>query len=438
MPLSDIVNVSISTATAGITRENFGTPLIAAYHAEDLDLVESFGSLREAETAGITAEDYPVAHGLLSAAFSQRRRPKRVKLGKRSAWVQIIRLTPGTPTATEVFSGTIDGTAFTTTADSDPTVAEICTALASAINALNLTPSDVTASGASGTHVDVTSASGIFHSYAITSDGNLTIKDVTADTGLDADLTAFEAADSDWYGFAYDVTNSTDIADAAAWAETRTKMHVFRSYDSGCRDDAVTSDIFSTLMDANYFRSFGFHTAVFENYLDVALMAQRFTVDPGSDTWALKTIAGVEADEFTTDEIDALTAKNANHYETIKGVDITNPGKTSGGEWADVIRGNDWLTVRIQERVFYYLVTNEKVDYDDGGISGIQGEIEAQLQAGVDVRFLAADPAPSVEVPLVEDIDEALRAARTLEGVTFSARIRGAIHAVDISGTLTQ
>lgn len=436
MALSDLVNVNISATETGLTRENFGIPLVAAYHDEDIDTVASFASLREAELAGITADDYPVAYGLLAACFQQKRRPKRVKLGKRSAWVQIIRLTPDAPSALEDFSGTIDGTAFTAAADGTPSVAEVCTALATAINAMNLTPSDVTASGASGTHVDVTSASGVFHEFTVTT-GNMTIKDVTADTGLDADLATFEAEDSDWYGLVFDVTNSTDIADAALWCSTRRKLMGYRTYDSECADDAVTTDVMSTLQDAEYENVYGFFTRTFGDYVDAGLMAQRFTVNPGSDTWAYKTVVGATPQTLTSDEIDALKAKNGNYYTTIAGISITLDGKVAGGEWIDVVRGIHWLGARIQENVFYYLVTNEKVPYDDEGIAGVQGVVLAQLQAGVETRFLAIDPEPVCEVPALEDIDAADRAARELNGVTFTARVRGAIHAVDISGSLT-
>ena len=108
----------------------------------------------------------------------------------------------------------------------------------------------------------------------------------------------------------------------------------------------------------------------------------------------------------------------------------------SSGEFADVIRGADWLKARIQEDVFAALVQEDKLPLTDAGINVIKGLILGRLWEGVSNGFLAPDPEPNVTVPRAVDIPVADKAARKLTGVTFRAYLAGAIHYTVIEGEL--
>jgi hypothetical protein len=60
----------------------------------------------------------------------------------------------------------------------------------------------------------------------------------------------------------------------------------------------------------------------------------------------------------------------------------------------------------------------------------------AQLQAGVSRDFIAANPEPTCTVPRASEVSAALKAARSLENVTFRATLAGAVHKVAIEGEL--
>ena len=72
------------------------------------------------------------------------------------------------------------------------------------------------------------------------------------------------------------------------------------------------------------------------------------------------------------------------------------------------------------------------VHRDQAGLLG--AEVRAQLDEGVRVSLFAADPKPTVIVPTVASVSSVNRAARALPGVTFSARLAGAIHSTDMTG----
>jgi hypothetical protein len=433
MALEDIVNVQISATSAGPARENFGIPMVAAYHAIGGPLVRSFGSLREAEAAGVTASAYPCLHGILSVMFSQRRRPRVIKVGRRAAWIQTIRYTVKDATAGVIYSGEIDGEAWAYTVPPASTTATIATAIAGLINALTV-PVTATPSGAT---IDVVGASGAFHFHTRNDRALIGFTDLSAATSIAADLTAIENVDPDFYGVVIDVSNENDIAAAAGWAETRRKILVARTHDSAVLDALITTDVASDLQSLQRFRTAPYYHDDVGAFVDAGQLAERLTVDPGSDTWAFKSVRGVRSYALNTAEENAAKAKNCNYYIAIKGLDVVLNGVTSGGEWADQIRGIDWTTARIQERVFGLFTASEKVPFTNSGVDAIKAEIEGQLLAAIAVGFLSTDEPYLIEAPDATEVDDDDKRARFLPDVRFSAPLAGAIHATEITGTLT-
>lgn len=440
MPLQDIVNVQISAASAAPTQEGFGTPLIAAYHTRwgtlNGERVRSYSSLAGMVADGFLATD--AAYKAASVVFSQTPRVQRLKIGRRALpFTQIIDLTPAAPANGKVYAITIGGTVVTYTATGVDTLATVCTAIAALITALP----NVTATGASGTKVVVTTdVAGNLVSYEAMS-STLTLADQTADPGIATDLGAINAADSDWYGLVLDSNSKAEGLAAAPWAEANNKLYVAQSADSACKDSGSTTDLIASIKTAAYARTGAvYHPAIatLTSWLAAGLLGDRLPDEPGSDTWSFKTVAGVDAYTLTDTERTNLLAKYGTIYTTIAGINCTEGGKVGAGEWFDIVRGIDWLKARIRERIFGVLTSTRKVPFTDPGIGLLGGEVRAQLRQGVDAQLLAADPAPRVVEPKASSISAVNRQARKLSpGIEFSARVAGAIHGLDITGTIT-
>jgi hypothetical protein len=118
-------------------------------------------------------------------------------------------------------------------------------------------------------------------------------------------------------------------------------------------------------------------------------------------------------------------------------VNVTNGGKVSSNEFADVIRFRDWLKAQIAEDVFAALAGADKIPFTDAGVSVIEGLVRDVLKRGIAVGGLADDPAPEVTVPLVADVSSANKTARLLPDVKFTATLAGAIHKTTISGVVS-
>lgn len=266
---------------------------------------------------------------------------------------------------------------------------------------------------------------------------NLQLTETTTDPGIATDLAAILAYDGDWYGLALDSNSEAEINAAAAWVESAKKLFVANSSDYGCEDAGSTTDVMSDVKAAAYARTAVLYSrSQLLSYSGAAWMAKQFTQNPGSDTWAYKTLAGVTVDTITAGARSAILAKNGNVYTAVSGINITENGKSGAGEWLDVTRFVDWLRAEIQFRVYSALVNNSKIPFTDLGIDLIVSIIDGALDYGVQRGGLAKGTT-SVEAPKAADVSAGDRAARLLSDVVFSGRLAGAIHTLEITGRVS-
>lgn len=545
MSLSDIANVTITRVSSAVTQQGFSTPCILAYQTRrTTDRVHSYASLAEMTTAGYTPDD--TAHKIASALWSQPNPPAAIKIGRRSnAFTKSIRLTPSEANST-VYSVECEGLEASYTTDSSASVAEICTNLTTAINALGdvdailatggasstslqtlsgaslngvlgyraLSPSrritlvlsnhadwdastaTITGKDANGatitdtlsipnggnatltttklfarvtsvaipvqsgtggtftvgvaapwvatdgtTHIDLAAPVGIIPSLEVIA-GDLTLEDRTSDPGLASDLTAIRAEDDDWYCALLDSNSSAEILALAAIIEPLTpkKILVAQSADIAVLDPDSITDVAYLTADRDYFRTHvSFHPgiATADSWIAAALVGNALAYDPGSVTWVNRELVGVSSWGPTSADRTALLAKNCGSIETVAGRKVTFGGKVGGGEWLDIIHGLDWLHARIGERIFGLLASaaDAKIGFTDKGIARVHAELRAQLtEASAAPSNLLATW--STTVPTAASLSSSQRATRVLPNVTFIATVQGAIHAVNVAGTV--
>ncbi len=168
-----------------------------------------------------------------------------------------------------------------------------------------------------------------------------------------------------------------------------------------------------------------------------AWMGKMLPEAPGSTTWAFKELRDITKSKLNTTTIDTLKKRNINRHLYINNKGVTLDGKVSADEYIDIVHGIDWLHVRIQERIFRLLMLNGKIPYTLKGIDLVRSELLAQLKDAVRRGLLAEDPEPTVSIPDIDSIPIEKKESRILPDVKFSARLAGAIHAIEIRGTVT-
>lgn len=444
--LDRVVNVQISLNTTGISVEGFNTMLAVGAHAHSLARVETYTSASDMITAGFSDTD-PLYLAAVDA-FSQTPRPRQVKIGRRQA--ASVAVTVASLTSAGTYRVTISHLddngnviekvySYTNTGG---TSGNILTGLKEQIDADS--KAAVTTVVSTDTLTLTTKDGGAF---VVSTSANMAQSVASVTETIPQTMAAIQSYDNDWYGWVLASREQADIMAAANWTESVRKLFGTAIAEAGAYNPESTTDTGYLLYNGNYFRTFWFyHKDAANDFPEAAVMARCFAILPGGETWANKKLAGVITDPLTETQYIAITKKNGNTFERFRNISITQNGKVAAGEWIDVIRFRDWLQEEITVNVFNALVNSDKIPYTDEGIAIIEAQIRQALELGTRRGGIAPieydedgnqNFGYTINVPLSSSISANQKATRVLQDVSFTARLAGAIHVVEITGSLT-
>ncbi len=407
--VSDLVQISITEQTSPATRSSFGTLLCVGDSAK----------LPDKDVSTLT----------IDAAF----------------------VTGNT------INGKIDGVAITPVpfnTDSDTTMADLCTEIASFAQVATCVASDVGAVGydntatATATNVDTavqftefvvtggasqptftivrtpfrrtqsyTTLSGLTDDVFATSDpeytmataffgnknpGTLKIGRKDSAENWDAAMTAIVVQDNDWYFFAATTKTIAQVTSLMDWANTESsstgndnpKQFWASSNDINNLSAAATSDIGYHANNSEYNESgVCYLEGANTTYPEAALLAEFATYDPGTVTLMFKqTPAFTASPSLSTAQRAAAFGKKVNLYETYGDSDRWRAGTMGSGQFADVRRDIDWFKATLATNIFTKLSAGAKVPYTNAGIGIVEAEVRGLLDEGIRVGMLRADP----------------------------------------------
>lgn len=427
--INDIVNVSITRETRSIQRASFAIPCFVASHVQFSERAKEYNSIDE-----VTDDGFATTSAVYKAAakyFSQEVAVDKIIIGRRQ--VQVATLTP-TVANSAVYSFKLNGTTISFTSDADATATEIVTGLQGAITSAGIT--DPVDSGTTTLILTLGAADG----FTVTDlSANLTMALTTSTEAWGDALDAVRDENNEWYCVSIDSRLEADFLTVAAYIEalkaTSPKLFVFSSSAAGVKTSS-TSDIFSQMKALNYEHTSYIWKGDDTGYPECALVGRFAPEQAGSNTWEQKTLIGTTVDNLTSGEANYILGKNGSTYERVGGYDVVIGGKVAFGEFCDVIIFVDYLKARLQENTWFLLVNTRKIGYTAAGVAAVEGAVRQTLAEGIQVGGLASDPEPVVTVPNVLSLSSAQRASRVLPNVTFTARLAGAIRAINISGTV--
>ena len=268
----------------------------------------------------------------------------------------------------------------------------------------------------------------------------IAVQKVTSGSTLEEPTATLSRAESEngWYVALAAGIDEEDFEDMAEWTEAREKMFGYSYKDP---DSNPVTNV--------YYRTFGIcygdDTGSGDPYKHIAMAVRFLSYDAGSETWVNKSLASVSTSNFTDTEIDTIDKDPASYYIQVGDTGLVQGGKVRAGEWIDVIRFRDWLKNDMQLRILNLLVKRPKVPYTDKGIGLVRNQMIASLKEGTRRGGIAEDqynsddeliPGFTTSVPLAADLSDTQRKSRILEDCTFSAILAGAIHVVNVTGSL--
>lgn len=424
--LTDIIEIHISRETAAVAQTNFNVPLFVSAHTNFAERARVYSSLLDvADDFGTSESAYVAAQKL----FGQQLVPSNIVIGRRQ--VPSATVTVGAVVVGQTYTMTINDLPFSYTAVTSDTATLVATGLRAAYQ---VTPiAGVTVTNNNDGTLTVASA----NNWSLKVGAGLTKASAPSTESWTDTMSAVQAADDSWYAATIESHMTADVLAVAGFIEAQKKIFGTSSQASDVKT-AVTTDLFSQLQALNYMRTFGVWSATADTqYPECAWIGYQLQEQPGSNTWAYKALAGVTVSKLTPTESTNIKNKNGSTYEVIGGTASTIGAKMFGGEWIDVMVFVDWLEARMTERLWFRLRNSKKIPYTAAGATMIETEIRAQLNDGIRVGGLADSPAPTVFIPDVLSVSPNDRANRVFSGITFEARLAGAIHFVKIQGTVT-
>lgn len=440
MSLDSIVSVTITRETKIPSQQGFGTGAFVSETAgfqERVKLYASATEISEDSFAGATT----LAFG--NKYFGQTIRPEAlyvIKKGEDLDHIQTITFdadfVTGNSIALDVDGNSIGPVPFDT--DHATTIGNLATAIAAEAGV-----DTAVVGGPSNRVITVTGANVntlvVLANLAVTGGASQAAGTIATTQWPDESLTYVESLtdaediNNEWYAIAIESRLAADILAVQAYTEPRTKIFFATSNDADVLT-SVTTDICSDLQALSTERTSYLWSDNQTNWPEAAWMGGQLPNDPGSITWANKTLIGVAADDLKGSEISNLDNKNANYYTNINGISTVKNGKMAGGEFIDVIRGADFIAVRIQEAVFTLLSNAPKVPFTNKGIGMVENEVRAVLDLAVDNGIITDDYV--LTVPDASEVPLANKGTRVLPDISFVATLQGAIHKVQVEGVL--
>lgn len=439
MALSDIIQVNISSATAKVAAAGFGIALLLSFTAAWVERTRTYSDID-----GVAADWAPttVEYKALSRMLSQEIRPEKVMVGRCALKpTQVYVISIRTVANSTLYQVKVGANTASFTSDSSATNDEIVAGLVTQINLLSGDTTTAAATGSVGSQVVTmtANAAGNWDEVEVLDRNLMQLAQTHVDPGVATDLAAIKNESNAFYAVA-NTHNSKLMVDAiAAWAETNKKAFFYQTVDGATINTALsgTDDVAESTRAAAYDYTVGIYHPNSGAFADCAWLGKCLPLDPGSETWKFKVLAGVSAYKLTETEITNARGKNLNVYEPVTPTNsMTSEGVTASGEFFDVIRFVDWLGARIGEDVLTAELNNPKIAYTDDGVAILEAIVKRWCEEGVRVGGLRPGTI-SVIAGKVADQLTADRAARVYKGLKFNAQLAGAIHKTVVNGNVT-
>lgn len=177
-------------------------------------------------------------------------------------------------------------------------------------------------------------------------------------------------------------------------------------------------------------------------YPEAALLGATGGLLPGSFTYKNMIMRDIEPEIYTDNELNNIT----NGINTVNGMAIikkagdvvTSEGKVLSGEFIDDIDSKDWIISNIESKVQSLLNKTNKLPYDNTGISQLEAVVTNVLQEAFSMGIIAPNndttPAYTVKFATREETSKSDIMARKYIGGTFTFKLAGAVHTVEITG----
>lgn len=177
-----------------------------------------------------------------------------------------------------------------------------------------------------------------------------------------------------------------------------------------------------------------------EGYANAAVVGASAGLAAGSFTYKNLALTGIEAEDKTPAEVEAIHTAGAMCILKKAGDIVTSEGKTTDGEYIDIVDSKDYIISNIVYQGQKLLNNSNKLTFDNVGISQLENVVTGVLADAYAQGIIATNEdgtaAYSTAFATRAETSDSDRASRTYNGGNFSFDLAGAIHNATINGTI--
>lgn len=247
----------------------------------------------------------------------------------------------------------------------------------------------------------------------------------TVGTELVTELNRVTAINDSFFGLTCTDNSAEVITALSEWIDTQEKVYAVTSQD---KEFANASD--QTMI--------AYHPT---EHLSEKCLAYMLTKEIGGTDLDGKKVSGVTSSGITATEYAVFKENNINVAVEKFGNVVIDGGDMAGGEKLDIILGEFWIKIRMEEDLAALKVNTAKIPYTNAGVALLVDVASTRLKMATKQGIIALDddgvPEYAITYLPVEEVPMNDRANRKYDYVKWTARLAGAIREGDIRGELT-
>lgn len=268
--------------------------------------------------------------------------------------------------------------------------------------------------------------------------------DSTAKAVTDA-LDTLRETNDDWYFLIPAGATDTIITALSTWASAT--VLTLAQLESGMVESeklliaqTKTKSLINTAVKANKQTVICYNHDADNTSIPAAWVGRVAPNYPTSVTWKWKELYGIPVtDEKGTDREDLLEGRY-NMYIEHHGREYMSEGICTDGDFIDTVIGRWQIKQTMRKRLVNELVDTENIGYDDDGFAVIAGVVIAALDDAVDNGIIMKQNGKgcyNVVIPKRADATDEQARNRVIPPIEWEATVRGGVHGVKVTGTLT-
>lgn len=254
----------------------------------------------------------------------------------------------------------------------------------------------------------------------------------------DAETAIAEVISKDWRQLivVFGDGDTKTIADISNYIETTDKMYFVTVSSS-----AELASVKGNDRTVAFYYDLKDNDTLVEPYAVAALVGETSGRKAGSYTYKNLILKGLEALDLTDNEVNEIHNGGGITLLLKAGDIVTSEGKTTSGEYIDVLDSKDWIVQQIGYQSQQLLNSSDKLPYTNAGIAALENVVNNVLQEAFTNGMIATDEDDttalySVNFKTRSEMSTEDRKNRTYTGGNFEFTLAGAIHNATINGEL--